>query len=202
MFGNFQSLAEGNERFTATFALPVDTPGSTLISRRPFAQLATSELDDPPACRYDETDAIAYCDNVLVPWGRAFTYNRVDMPRAAFADAPAHLLGNVQTHIRLLVKLHVFILGVMKRVADANGILTVPDLVGTEFANRHTQHEIFYGGAPRCRSEPHMALFPMGGCQCASRPITQEHRNYDDLVVGRKRDDAGGGRRIALAATA
>ena len=36
----------------------------------------------------------------------------------------------------------------MKRVADANGILTVPDLVGTAFANRHTQYETFYDGAP------------------------------------------------------
>jgi aromatic ring hydroxylase len=59
---------------------------------------------------------------VLVPWERVFTYNRADMARAA-ADL-RHLLGNVQAHIRLLVKLR-FILGVMKG-ADANGILTVP----------------------------------------------------------------------------
>ncbi len=125
LFGNFQSLAEGQERFAATFALPVDTPGLTLLSRRPFAQLATSELDDPLAYRYDETDAVVHCDNVLVPWERVFTYNRVDMARAAFADTPAHILGNVQAHIRLLTKLR-FILGVMKKVTDANGILSVP----------------------------------------------------------------------------
>jgi 4-hydroxyphenylacetate 3-monooxygenase len=87
--------------------------------------MATSELDDPLAFRYDETDAVVYCDNVLVPWERVFTYNRVDMARAAFADTPAHVLGNVQAHIRLLIKLR-FVLGVMKRVADVNGILTVP----------------------------------------------------------------------------
>ncbi|MGE4167923.1 MAG: 4-hydroxyphenylacetate 3-hydroxylase family protein [Xanthobacteraceae bacterium] len=125
LFGNFQSLAEGQERFAATFALPVDSPGVTLLSRRPFAQLATSELDDPLAWRYDETDAVVHCENVLVPWERVFTYNRVDMARAAFADTPAHVLGNVQAHIRLLTKLR-FILGVMKKVTDANGILAVP----------------------------------------------------------------------------
>lgn len=125
LFGNFQALAQGNERFAATFALPVDTPGLTLLSRRPFAQLASSELDDPLAFRYDETDAVVYCDNVLVPWERVFTYNRVDMARAAFADTPAHVLGNVQAHIRLLTKLR-FIVGVMKKVTDMNGILTVP----------------------------------------------------------------------------
>jgi 4-hydroxyphenylacetate 3-monooxygenase len=125
LFGNFQPLAEGQERFAATFALPVDTPGITLLSRRPFAQLAKSELDDPLAFRYDETDAVVYCDNVMVPWERVFTYNRVDMARAAFADTPAHILGNAQAHIRLLAKLR-FILGVIKKVTDATGILSVP----------------------------------------------------------------------------
>jgi 4-hydroxyphenylacetate 3-monooxygenase len=125
LFGSFQALAQGNERFAATFALPVDTPGMTLLSRRPYAQLASSELDDPLAFRYDETDAVVHCDNVLVPWERVFTYNRVDMARVAFADTPAHVLGNVQAHIRLLTKLR-FILGVMKKVTDINGILTVP----------------------------------------------------------------------------
>jgi 4-hydroxyphenylacetate 3-monooxygenase len=310
LFGNFQSLAEGNERFAATFALPVDTPGLTLISRRPFAQLATSELDDPLAYRYDETDAIVYCDNVLVPWERVFTYNRVDMARAAFADTPAHLLGNVQAHIRLLVKLR-FILGVMKRVADANGILTVPavrdtlaelamqvamveglveaenakpeswpnghiaqdrqamyatmtwttrsypgfmeivrkllgshpfqqpadisvfdnpvtadlysrftledkehaieryklmrlawDLVGTEFASRHTQYEMFYNGAPHVALNRMWHFFRWEDVDAQVDRALKSIGNYDELVGGRKPDDAGGGRRIALTASA
>jgi 4-hydroxyphenylacetate 3-monooxygenase len=125
LFGSFQPLAEGQEPFAATFALPVDTPGMTLLSRRPFAQLATSELDDPMAFRYDETDAVVHCENVLVPWERVFTHNRVDMARAAFADTPAHLLGNAQAHIRLLMKLRL-ILGTIKKVTDATGILNVP----------------------------------------------------------------------------
>src|SRR5262249_14146625 len=61
LFGNFQSLAEGQERFAATFVIPVDTPGMKLWSRRPFAQTASSELDDPLAFRYDETDVVVYC---------------------------------------------------------------------------------------------------------------------------------------------
>jgi 4-hydroxyphenylacetate 3-monooxygenase len=130
LFGSFQPLAEGQEPFVATFALPVDTPGMTLLSRRPFAQLATSELDDPLAFRYDETDAVVHCDNVLVPWERVFTHNRVDMARAAFADTPAHLLGNAQAHIRLLVKLR-FILGAIKKVTTATGILNVPSVRDT-----------------------------------------------------------------------
>lgn len=122
LFGNFQSLAEGQEKFAATFAIPVGTPGMTLWSRRPFGMTATSELDDPLAYRYDETDVVVYCDNVLVPWDRVLTYNRVDMARAAFSDTPAHTLGNAQAHIRLLAKMRL-ILGIIKKVAEVNAII-------------------------------------------------------------------------------
>jgi 4-hydroxyphenylacetate 3-monooxygenase len=122
LFGNFQSLAEGQERFAATFALPVGTPGMTLWSRRPFAMTASSELDDPLAFRYDETDVVVYCENVLVPWDRVLTHNHVDMARAAFSDTPAHILGNAQAHIRLLAKMRL-ILGVIKKVTEVNALI-------------------------------------------------------------------------------
>lgn len=130
LFGNFQSLAEGQEKFAATFALKTDTPGLTLISRRPFAQLATSELDDPLAFRYDETDAVVHCEDVFVPWENVFTYNRVDMARAAFNDTPSHTLGNAQAHIRLLAKMRL-ILGIIKKVAIANAIFNLPPVRDT-----------------------------------------------------------------------
>ena len=59
------------------------------------------------------------------------------------------------------------------------------DPVGPEFARRHTQYEVFYNRAS------HVPLNRM------------EHvGDYDDLVSGRQSDDAGGGRRIALTASA
>lgn len=125
LFGNYQPLAEGQERYATTFALPVDTPGLKLMSRRPFERHAVSELDDPLAFRYDETDAVVYCDEVLVPWERVFTYNKVDMTRAAFNDTPAHTLGNAQAHIRLIAKLRL-IIGIAKKVAEVNGIFGIP----------------------------------------------------------------------------
>ena len=135
LFGNFQSLAAGPGTLRRDVCAPGGYAWIDPLIAPSFAQLATSELDDPLAYRYDETDAVVHCDNVLVPWERVFTYNRVDMARAAFADTPAHILGNVQAHIRLLTKLR-FILGVMKKVTDANGILSVPAVRDTlaEFA--------------------------------------------------------------------
>lgn len=125
LVGNVLPLPPGDEKFAITFALPVDAPGLKLISRRPYERLALSELDDPLAFRYDETDAVLYCDNVLVPWERIFAHNHIDTARAIFYDTPSHTLGNAQAHIRLLPKLRLM-LGVIKKVCEQNGIAGIP----------------------------------------------------------------------------
>ena len=125
LIGNVLPLPAGDEKFAITFALPVDAPGLKLISRRPYEKLALSELDDPLAYRYDETDAVVYCDNVLVPWERVFAHDHIDTARAIFYDTPSHTLGNAQAHIRLLPKLRL-ILGIIKKVAEENGIAAIP----------------------------------------------------------------------------
>jgi 4-hydroxyphenylacetate 3-monooxygenase len=132
LVGNVLPLAPGEEKFAITFALPVDAPGLKLISRRPYERLALSELDDPLAFRYDETDAVVFCDNVKVPWERIFAHNHIDTARAIFYDTPAHTLGNAQAHIRLLPKLRLM-LGVIKRVAEVNGIAQIPAVRDTIF---------------------------------------------------------------------
>ena len=154
----------------------------TLLSRRPFAQLASSELDDPLAFRYDETDAVVHCDNVLVPWERVFTHNRVDMARAAFAETPAHLLGNMQSHIRLLVKLR-FILGVIKKVTDATGILKVPAVRDTlaELAIHVAMLEgLVEGESARIETWPHGYVAPDRQTMYATMAWTT--RNYPTFI--------------------
>ena len=127
LVGNIQPLAPGMEPYAITFAMPRDTPGLKFLSRRSFEQQAVSELDDPLAFRYDETDALLYCDNVLVPWERVFAYNQLSTGRAAFNDTPAHTLGNAQAHIRLLAKMRLA-LGTIKRVVEVNGIANLPPI--------------------------------------------------------------------------
>lgn len=132
MFGTWQPLPPGQESLAVTFAIPVDTKGLNLISRRPYAALASSLLDDPLASRFDEGDLIAYLDNVFVPWSRVFTYNSVERAGAIINKTPAHALGNVQAHTRLLSKMRL-ILGLTKRVMEHNGVLENPavkDIVG------------------------------------------------------------------------
>lgn len=127
LIGNIQPLAAGMEPYAVTFAVPRDAPGLSLLSRRPYERMAVSELDDPLAYRYDETDAVVFCDNVLVPWERVFAYNDMAAARAAFNDTPAHCLGNAQAHIRLLSKLRL-LLGTIKRVVEMNGIANLPPI--------------------------------------------------------------------------
>ena len=125
LIGNVLPLPPEYEKFAITVGLPVDTPGMKLLSRRPYERLALSEIDDPLAFRYDETDAVVYCDNVHVPWERVFAHDHLDAARAIFYDTPSHTLGNAQAHIRLLPKLRLM-LGIIKRVAEENGIAQIP----------------------------------------------------------------------------
>jgi 4-hydroxyphenylacetate 3-monooxygenase len=132
LIGNVFPLPPGDEKFAITFGIPVDAPGLKLLSRRPYEKLALSELDDPLAYRYDETDAVVYCDNVLVPWERVFAHDHTDTARAIFYDTPSHTLGNAQAHIRLLPKLRL-ILGIIKKVAEESGIAEIPAVRETLF---------------------------------------------------------------------
>jgi 4-hydroxyphenylacetate 3-monooxygenase len=125
LFGNYQPLAQGQEAYGVTCAIPVGAPGFKLLARKPFEMSASSELDDPLAFRYDESDAVVFCDNVHVPWERVFAYNNTESVRAVFNDTPAHVLGNAQAHIRHLAKLRL-IIGIMKKVLEVNGIANLP----------------------------------------------------------------------------
>jgi 4-hydroxyphenylacetate 3-monooxygenase len=130
LIGNYQPLAKGQEPYSISCAVPVNTPGLKLMSRRSFEQSANSEIDNPLAFRYDETDAVVFCDNVKVPWDRVFAHNHTDAARAIFNDTPAHVLGNAQAHIRHLAKLRL-ILGIMVKVLEANGIANLPPVRDT-----------------------------------------------------------------------
>jgi 4-hydroxyphenylacetate 3-monooxygenase len=130
LIGNYQPLAKGQEALAISCAVPVGAPGLKLLSRASFEQAARSELDSPLAFRYDETDAVVYCENVHVPWNRVFAHGHTDSARAIFNDTPAHVLGNAQAHIRHLAKLRL-ILGIMAKVMEANGIANLPPVKDT-----------------------------------------------------------------------
>ena len=59
-----------------------------------YEESASSLYDYPLSARYDENDALIYCDDVKVPWERVFIYRDTDTARAQFQDTYAHYMQN------------------------------------------------------------------------------------------------------------
>ncbi|HUD89875.1 MAG TPA: 4-hydroxyphenylacetate 3-hydroxylase N-terminal domain-containing protein, partial [Xanthobacteraceae bacterium] len=68
------SVRPGEEKYALAFAIPADTQGLRFICREPFDSGDQSEWDHPLGARFEEPDAMAIFDDVLVPWGRVFLH--------------------------------------------------------------------------------------------------------------------------------
>lgn len=124
---NLQPLKPGEERYALSFAIPLNTPGVRVLSRKSFEAAAVSEFDNPLAWRFDENDALMYFDDVKVPWDRVFVYRDTDMCRAQFHDTCGHRYQNYQAQIRLLVKMQ-FLAGLARRLTETIGTVTMPPI--------------------------------------------------------------------------
>jgi 4-hydroxyphenylacetate 3-monooxygenase len=68
------------EPYAFGFAVPVDAPGLMFVCRPSVIyQNAASPLDHPLSSRFDETDAMAVFEDVLVPWERVFIHRDPEM---------------------------------------------------------------------------------------------------------------------------
>jgi 4-hydroxyphenylacetate 3-monooxygenase len=151
--GNLLPLSPGEERFAVTFAIPVGTPGVKLLSRRSYELTAQSALDSPLSIRFDETDSVAFFDNVFVPWERVFNHNHIDTALALFHDTPAHVLGNAQAHTRLLAKMRLA-LGIIHRITEVTGTGNIP-AVREELAGRATEVAVVEALIAASDAKPH-----------------------------------------------
>lgn len=122
-------LRPGDEDYAISVVLPVGAPGVKVVSRRSYAQAASSVFDYPLASRFDETDSLAVFDDVFVPWEQVFVYRDLDLVQAQWWETGAHLLGNNQAQIRYSTKLD-FLVGLSHRVAQTNGVAGLPPIMG------------------------------------------------------------------------
>ena len=123
--GNLQPLAPGQEKESITCAVPLNAPGVSIWSRKPYEKYAVSEFDNPLASRFDENDAAVLFENVRVPWERVFCHDNVEMTRAIYMRTPGHAMANHQANVRFLEKLKL-ILGIASQICDMNGARNVP----------------------------------------------------------------------------
>jgi 4-hydroxyphenylacetate 3-monooxygenase len=122
-----QPLREGDENYAVSFAIPMNTRGLKILSRKSYEAASTSVFDNPLASRFDENDAVLYFDDVKVPWDRVFVDGDIAMCQKQFHATPAHVYQNYQAMIRLSVKMR-FLIGLGRRAADTNGVTQFPQV--------------------------------------------------------------------------
>jgi 4-hydroxyphenylacetate 3-monooxygenase len=122
-----QPLRAGEERYAVSFAVPMNTTGLKILSRKSYEESAAGIFDNPLASRFDENDAILYFDDVKVPWQRVFINQDIAMCQKQFHATPAHVYQNYQSQIRLMVKMRLLV-AIARRIAETNGIVGLPQV--------------------------------------------------------------------------
>ena len=123
--GNLQPVAPGQDKESITCAVPLNAPGVSIWSRKPYERYAVSEFDNPLASRFDENDAAVLFENVKVPWERVFCHDNIAMTREIYMRTPGHAMANHQANVRFLEKLKL-IVGIASKVVDMNGARGIP----------------------------------------------------------------------------
>ena len=69
--------ADNAHQYAVSFSIPSSTPGLRYICRESF-DYGRTPFDHPLGARFEEMDAVAIFDNVLVPWERVFLVGNVE----------------------------------------------------------------------------------------------------------------------------
>jgi len=191
LISGIQPLSPGDEAYAFTAAVPVSTPGLTFMSRRSYEQAATSEFDNPLAFRFDENDAVAHFDNVRIPRERVFLLRDIAAASAQWHDTRAHVYQNYQSLVRLTVKLR-FMLGIARRIAEINGIISMPQVRDTlgVLASKAMLMDAALAGMEAAGEHYRGYYVPNRGMLCAGQAAAQ--RLYPE-IMHTLRELAGGG---------
>lgn len=118
------TLTEAEARYALVFIIPVATPGLKIICRESFTKLGRL-ADYPLSSRFDEMDAVAVFDDVLVPWERVFLYGDTRLVAQLYVGTRIREMTAQQTNTRFLSKIE-FVYGLLCRMAEAIGVHNAP----------------------------------------------------------------------------
>ena len=107
------------ERYSFAFAIPNTTPGLKFLCRESF-DLGRSHFDHPLGSRFEEMDAVAFFDNVLVPWERVFLLGDVELCNNLQTATNRHRHSGHQIVTKNVVKCE-FILGLANMMVQTLG---------------------------------------------------------------------------------
>jgi aromatic ring hydroxylase len=136
----------GQEDYAISFAVPIATPGLKLAAREPY-DTARSSFDQPLTGRYDEGDALAVFEDVLVPWERVFAYRDLQCYNNMLVVCPGYLY--LQAAIRGTVKLKL-LAGLATLAARAGGRASMPryqEIIGEVVASADIAEGLLNGVA-------------------------------------------------------
>jgi 4-hydroxyphenylacetate 3-monooxygenase len=187
---SLQPLKTGEEALAFSCALPMNTPGLRVLSRKSYEAHAVSMYDNPLSARFDENDALLYFDNVKVPWERVFVHRDTDMCRAQFHDTPSHIFQNYQAQIRLSVKMR-FLVGLAHKITEAIGTTNMPQVreqLGTLAASAGMV-DAMLSGMEAAGSRRGEFYLPNRHMLYAAQVVTQD---LYPRLINRIRDLAGG----------
>lgn len=106
-------------RYAMGFAVPCNAPGLSFQCREPI-DVGRDPEDHPLSSRFDEQDAFAIFDDVLIPWERVFLLYDVELANKAYAGTDAVLHMAYQVVNLKIAKTEAF-LGVAKSIVEAIG---------------------------------------------------------------------------------
>ena len=111
---------EEDRKYCIGFAVPVATPGLKFICR-PSHDLGRPLAEYPLSGQYDEMDAMAIFDDVLIPWERVFVYDDIEVANMTIQKAALWRQYMQQVAVKNIAKLE-FILGIVHGITEAIGI--------------------------------------------------------------------------------
>ena len=114
-------------RTSFAFALPCDAPGLRFLCRESF-DLGRSSFDHPLGSRFEEMDALAFFDNVFVPWERVFLLGDPDRCNNMSRRTHQYLHSGHQVVTKNVVKLE-FVLGLANLMQHTLGSGQQPQMM-------------------------------------------------------------------------
>ena len=111
---------EEDRKYCIGFAIPVATQGLKFICR-PSHDMGRPLADYPLSGQYDEMDALAIFDDVLIPWERVFIYDDVELANMTVQKVTLWRQYMQQVAVKSIAKLE-FILGIVHGITNAIGI--------------------------------------------------------------------------------
>lgn len=112
--------SDEDKKYCISFSIPVNTPGLKCICRQSYDS-GHSDFDYPLSARYDEMDALAVFDQVLIPWERVFGLHDVELANYALQRVTLWRQYMQQVAVKNIAKLE-FILGITYGIAEAIGV--------------------------------------------------------------------------------